>query len=42
MNLVANDPPDYLCLHYYSTDGNSAIKYLEDMHQKWPTPKVVS
>nr|UMZ45375.1 hypothetical protein [Paramyrothecium roridum] len=41
MSLIASDPPDYLCLHYYSTNGNDAIKYLEEMHQKWPALRVM-
>ncbi|KAH6643332.1 CAP domain-containing protein [Truncatella angustata] len=41
MSLVAKDAPDFLCLHYYSTNGNDAIKYITDMHNKWPKPKVM-
>ncbi|KAI1409883.1 glycoside hydrolase family 128 protein [Hypoxylon sp. FL1857] len=41
MSLVASDPPDYLCLHYYSTNGNDAIKYIQDMHNKFPKHKVM-
>ncbi|KAI1206081.1 glycoside hydrolase family 128 protein [Annulohypoxylon truncatum] len=41
MSLVSNDPPDFLCLHYYSTNANDAIKYIENMHNKWPKHKVM-
>lgn len=40
MQLVAKDPPDYLCLHYYSTSGDAAIKYIRDMHAKFNRPVV--
>jgi hypothetical protein len=42
MSLVSNDMPDFLCLHYYSNNADGAIKYIEDMHKKWPKQKVVS
>ncbi|KAI1652484.1 glycoside hydrolase family 128 protein [Daldinia decipiens] len=41
MSLVSKDPPDFLCLHYYSTNANYAIKYIQDMHNKWPNHKVM-
>ncbi|KAI2464284.1 glycoside hydrolase family 128 protein [Annulohypoxylon bovei var. microspora] len=41
MSLVSNDPPDFLCLHYYSTNANDAIKYIQNMHNKWPKHKVM-
>ncbi|KAI0514883.1 glycoside hydrolase family 128 protein [Xylaria bambusicola] len=41
MSLTANDKPDFLCLHYYSHKADDAIKYLEDMHGKWPSLKVM-
>jgi uncharacterized protein YkwD len=41
MSLVAKDPPDYLCLHYYAKTANTAIQYIENMHKKWPHPKVM-
>ncbi|KAI0154443.1 glycoside hydrolase family 128 protein [Xylariaceae sp. FL1272] len=41
MNLVASDPPDFLCLHYYSKDADEAIKYIESMHNKWPKRKIM-
>ena len=43
MNRVKSDPPDFLGVHYYGTDGNAAIKYIEDMHNKHPhMPVIVS
>ncbi|KAI1387875.1 glycoside hydrolase family 128 protein [Hypoxylon trugodes] len=41
MSLVAHNPPDFLCLHYYSKNGGDAIKYIQDMHNKWPQHKVM-
>ncbi|KAI0443507.1 glycoside hydrolase family 128 protein [Xylaria telfairii] len=41
MSLVSNDLPDFLCLHYYSNNADEAIKYLENMHNKWPKLKVM-
>ncbi|KAI1649251.1 glycoside hydrolase family 128 protein [Daldinia loculata] len=41
MSLVSKDPPDFLCLHYYSKNANDAIKYIQDMHNKWPKHKVM-
>ncbi|KAI2638971.1 glycoside hydrolase family 128 protein [Hypomontagnella submonticulosa] len=41
MSLVANDPPDFLCLHYYSNNASDAQKYIENMHNKWPKHKVM-
>ncbi|KAL7624219.1 hypothetical protein AAE478_005778 [Parahypoxylon ruwenzoriense] len=41
MSLVSNDPPDFLCLHYYSKNANEAIQYLESMHKKWPQHPVM-
>ncbi|KAK8044049.1 hypothetical protein PG993_004073 [Apiospora rasikravindrae] len=35
MSLIPNDKPDYLCLHYYSTNADEAIKYITNMHNKW-------
>ena len=43
MNRVKSDPPDFLGVHYYGTDGNAAIKYIKDMHNKHPhMPVIVS
>ncbi|KAI1737477.1 glycoside hydrolase family 128 protein [Xylaria scruposa] len=41
MSLVSSDPPDFLCLHYYSTNADDATKYIETMHNKWPKLKVM-
>jgi len=43
LKLVEANMPDYLGLHYYGTDGNAAIAYIEDMHKKHPRlPIIVS
>jgi len=43
MALVADRPPDFLGLHYYGTDGNAAIAYLQSMHNRYPhTPVILS
>ena len=43
LHRVAAHPPDYLGLHYYGTDANAAIKYIEDMHKEHPhMPIIVS
>ena len=43
MELVKDTPPDYLGLHWYGTDGNEMIKYLEQFHERYPKlPIVVS
>ena len=41
MKRVANNPPDYLGLHYYGTDGNAAITYIRSMHQKHPHQPII-
>ncbi|KAI1271393.1 glycosyl hydrolase catalytic core-domain-containing protein [Xylaria sp. FL0933] len=41
MSLVSGHSPDFLCLHYYSKDADDAIKYIENMHNKWPKLKVM-
>ncbi|KAI0097262.1 glycoside hydrolase family 128 protein [Nemania sp. FL0031] len=41
MSLVSKDPPDFLCLHYYSTNADDAMKYIDSMHNKWPKLKVM-
>lgn len=42
MRLVSSDPPDYLGLHYYGTDGNACIQYLKGMHARYHQPIIVS
>jgi len=43
MKRISDNPPDFLNLHYYGPDGNAAIQYLEEMHQKYPKlPVIVS
>ena len=42
MRLVAGAPPDYVGLHYYGSDGDACIRYLEGMHARYGRPIVVS
>ncbi|MCJ1317934.1 hypothetical protein MMC15_003261 [Xylographa vitiligo] len=42
MERVSDKAPDYLGLHYYGTDGNAAIQFLEGMHSKYSQPIIVS
>ena len=42
MNRVSDQPPDYIGIHYYGTDGNACIQYLQDMHSKYSQPMIVS
>ena len=41
MNRVSREAPDYLGLHYYGTDGNAAIKFIQDMHAKHPHQPII-
>lgn len=41
MKRISANPPDFLGLHYYGTDGHAAIQYLESMHQKHPHQPVI-
>ena len=41
MHRVASNPPDYLGLHYYGTNGNDAIAYIESMHKKFPHQPII-
>lgn len=41
MNRVADHPPDYLGIHYYGTDSNAAIGYIESMHKKFPKQPIM-
>ena len=41
MNRVSANPPDYLGLHYYGTNGNDAIAFIEDMHKKHPKQPII-
>ncbi|KAH7112558.1 hypothetical protein B0J11DRAFT_446829 [Dendryphion nanum] len=38
---VKASPPDYLGLHYYGDKNADAKKYIEDMHNKWPSRPVI-
>ncbi|OCK80221.1 glycoside hydrolase family 128 protein [Lepidopterella palustris CBS 459.81] len=42
MDLIRANPPDYLGLHYYGTDSNQAIAYIEEMHARHLYPVIVS
>ncbi|KAI9713373.1 MAG: hypothetical protein M1812_006651 [Candelaria pacifica] len=33
--------PDYLGLHYYGTDGDQAIAFIESMHNKYPKHPII-
>ncbi|KAE8444340.1 hypothetical protein EG329_000650 [Mollisiaceae sp. DMI_Dod_QoI] len=41
LNLTSSSPPDFLGLHYYGTEAEGAIGYLEEMHGRYPEMKVV-
>ena len=42
MHLISANPPDYVGLHYYGTDGNACIQYLKNMHGKYRKPIILS
>ena len=42
MSLVSDSRPDYLGLHYYGSDGNAAIQYIQMMRAKYNLPIIVS
>ncbi|KAL9596794.1 MAG: hypothetical protein Q9219_005553 [cf. Caloplaca sp. 3 TL-2023] len=42
MNRISDAPPDFIGLHYYGTDGNACIQYLQEMHSKYPQRIIVS
>lgn len=41
MKRVSSNPPDFLGVHWYGTDGDLAIRYLESMHQKYPRQPII-
>ena len=41
MKRVSANPPDYLGLHYYGTNGDAAIEYIKSMHEKYPELPVI-
>jgi hypothetical protein len=41
MKLVADEAPDYITTHYYGTDGNAAIKFLQNLHDKYPSKPML-
>ncbi|KAI9744880.1 MAG: hypothetical protein M1818_001805 [Claussenomyces sp. TS43310] len=43
MQRVADDPPDFLGLHYYGPNGDAAVAYLQARHALYPNlPVIVS
>ena len=40
MHRIAEHPPDFLGVHYYGTDSKHAVDFIEDLHKKFPKPKV--
>ncbi|KAH6671939.1 hypothetical protein B0J14DRAFT_483761, partial [Halenospora varia] len=43
MSLVSGNPPDFLGLHYYGTNGDDAVSFIQSMHNLHPTlPIIVS
>lgn len=42
MRLISANPPDYIGLHYYGTDGNACIQYLKGMQARYHRPIIVS
>jgi len=43
MARVRDSPPDFLGLHYYGEDAEAAVRYVEEMHARYPDlPVVVS
>lgn len=41
MNRVSDNLPNYLGLHYYGTDGNEAIAFIENMHNQYPQQPII-
>lgn len=41
MHRVADHPPEFLGLHYYGTDAEAAIRYMESMHKRHPKQQVM-
>ena len=41
MGRVVNERPDFLGLHYYGTDGNAAIHFIQEMHGKYPHQPII-
>jgi hypothetical protein len=41
MKRISDNPPDFWGLHYYGTDADAAIKYIETQHEKYPKLPVI-
>jgi hypothetical protein len=41
LSRVGDCPPDYIGLHYYGTNGNDAIAFIESMHNKYPDHPII-
>ncbi|CAF9923126.1 hypothetical protein IMSHALPRED_005858 [Imshaugia aleurites] len=41
MSKIASNPPDYLGVHYYGTDGNAAIEYIQNIHNLYPDQPII-
>lgn len=41
MSRVSANPPDYLGLHYYGTNGDDAIAFIKSMHEKYPKQPII-
>ena len=41
MSRIRDDPPDFLGLHYYGTDGDAAIAYIKSTHEKYPEHPII-
>ena len=42
MSLIGNEKPNYLGVHLYETDGNRAIRYMQEMHDKYQLPLYIT
>jgi len=42
MNLVQSQKPDKTGIHLYHKDGNAAIQYLQEMHNKYNLPLYIT
>ncbi|KAM0803773.1 hypothetical protein BDR22DRAFT_960407 [Usnea florida] len=41
MSKVSSDPPDYIGMHYYGTDGNAAIQEIQSVHNLYPNQPII-
>lgn len=42
MSLIGNEKPNYLGLHVYETDGDRAIRYMQEMYAKYRIPLYIT